>query len=143
MKTKTKGIRNGAGEDRGNLTSGFSLIDLTVASALMAILVLGLGQILLFSRLSAFHSDSRLQSAILASRQLETLRSKSYTDVDLKNGGTFDVIQPDGLGRPYMVRWTVSEEFPELKAVSLQCYPAGRPERAVGFFLYLPQRLGF
>lgn len=143
MKTRTKDRRNESGLDKPLQTSGFSLIDLLVASALIAILVLGLGQILLYSRLSAFHSDSRLQSAVLASRRLELFRSFSFTAGDLQDGTDSEVNLSDGMDRPFVVRWTVSDESPELKAVSLQCFPAGRPERAVRFFLYLDQRLGF
>jgi len=123
--------------------AGFSLIDLLIASTLVLILLLGLAQILLYSRLSSFHSDSRLQSTILASRQMERIRPFSFSDADLQNGSLFSTILPDGLERPFLLQWNIREESPDLKAITLECYPKGRPEKAVRLFLYLHRRLGY
>jgi Tfp pilus assembly protein PilV len=96
--------------------SGWSLIEVVIATTLFTFLVMGLSRSILSTRSAAALSANGSVAATLAYDKLEDLRRMSASATDLTAGTHVDPLSPlraDGTaGGIFTRRWTVTDDVP-------------------------------
>lgn len=123
--------------------SGFGLIDLMIASSIIFFLLLGIGQLICNSMLFKARADDGVFAAELASSKLEELRGLFYSEGGLENGEFNETIKLNGSAKNFLSTWTIMEIDPGIQTVTVECAPAGLPQKKTRLLLYMNRRLRF
>lgn len=122
---------------------GFTLIETLVSLAMAAFLISGTAGLMIRAARLKIKSDILTASAGLVRDRLARLRSLSFDDPDLEEGGHGEVAADRATGRVFRVTWQVEDASGGRKAVRLRAEPERSPERAVEARVLLDASLGF
>jgi prepilin-type N-terminal cleavage/methylation domain-containing protein len=122
---------------------GFSLIEVLVASALVAFLLAGTAELLALSLRAQRKAERVFElTARLASR-LECLKSLPFESPDLLPGAIGAASEKPSAGEVLTSEWRIESAGPGLKKIDLNIHVEGRPERGIGAALLVSRSLGF
>lgn len=122
---------------------GFTLLELLIAFAIVAILLLGAIQLTCHSLYVKRTSDCSLESAELASDKLEFLRSLPFESKELEENSSVERIQSQRGNDVFMREWTISDISPDMKEIEVMCYSESCGHKITRLVLFYSRKLGF
>jgi prepilin-type N-terminal cleavage/methylation domain-containing protein len=123
--------------------SGFTLIEVLVAMALVSFLLAGMGELLLHSLQAKRKTDTRLELTALLSAKLENLKTLPFDDTELQAGShRLDIASVARLGE-VREEWQIESLSLSAKKIDLQIIAGQKQDRAVRAVLLLSGHLGF
>ena len=118
--------------------SGFSLIEVLIAMALVFFLLVGLAEMFCYSILLKQKADTQRIAADVISEKIETLKSLGPEDPELLPGNYQEMIKDKNSERVFLLKWEISVGEKGLKKILFCLYPgkdeSKSPTRAI-FFL--------
>lgn len=137
MGAKTQDIHQGRGK-----RSGYSLIELLIASSLLIIMIIGTGQMILLSWRFKMRADAASEAADLASSRVEALRPNLTNNSGISLGS--DVVVPSGRTKmAFDLTWSTKDHSPGLRVLEIHCSPRSLPQKGTSLMVYLSATLGF
>ena len=125
------------GPESPGARAGFTLIELIVATLLLAVGILAMASVMASISAQRQRVTSRIEMTTLAESKFEELRARSHAGnsdtVQLAVGGSLTTSLPDhadtvtaASGRPHVRRWTVEDGPAGARAVTLRLEPLNR-----------------
>lgn len=122
---------------------GFTLLELLISFAIVAILLLGAAQLTLHSLYVKRTSDCSLESAELASDKLEYLKSLPFESQELEEGSNVERIRSQKRNDIFLREWTIFDVTSKMKKIEVVCYSESCAHRRARFVLFYSKELGF
>ncbi len=122
---------------------GFTLLELLVSFAIVAILLLGAAQLTLHSLYVKRTSDCSLESAELASDKLEYLKSLPFGSQELEENFHAERIRSHRRNDFFQREWTILDISPNMKKIEVQCYSESCVHKKARIVLFYSKELGF
>ena len=126
-----------------NNQRGFSLLELLISFAIVALLLLGAAQLTLHSLYFKRASDCGMESMELASGKLEYLKSLPYESPELEENSNVERLDSlrrnDVFHREWMI-WDISKN---LKKIEVECYAGSYAHKKARLVLLYSKVLGF
>jgi len=126
-----------------NMPRGFTLLELLVSFAIVAILLLGAAQLTLHSLYVKRTSDCSLESAELASDKLEYLKSLPFGSQELEENFHAERIRSHRRNDFFQREWTILDISPNMKKIEVQCYSESCVHKKARIVLFYSKELGF
>jgi len=123
--------------------NGFTLLELLISFAIVAILLLGAAQLTLYSLHVKRRSDCNLESAELASDKLEYLKSFSFESQELERSTNFESIKSQKINVIFRLEWTIYDVSANIKKIEVECYSTSCTHKKTRLVLFYSKELGF
>jgi len=123
--------------------SGFGLIELLLAMALIMLLFLGAAHMLLFSIRTGVRCRDGAAALEIAVSRMESLKAEPFDSPLLTPGESSEEI--DGPREParFDLRLSIEDRADGLKLIEIRCAPRSTPRKAAVLTLYKTRSLGF
>jgi prepilin-type N-terminal cleavage/methylation domain-containing protein len=122
---------------------GFTLLELLISFAIVAILLLGAAQLTIHSLHVKRTSDCSLESAELASDKLEYLKSLSFDSRELEESSHVERIESQKRQDIFLREWKVFDVTSEMKRIEVACHAETCAHRRALIVLFYSRELGF
>lgn len=122
---------------------GFTLLELLIAFAIIAFLLLGAVQLTLHSLYARRTSDCSLEAAELASDKLEYLKSLPFENPELEENAHVERVISLKREDVFTREWTVSDVTPQMKKIEMVCFSDSLVQRETRVVLFYSKELGF
>jgi len=122
---------------------GFTLLELLISFAIVAILLLGAAQLTLHSLHVKRTSDCSLESAELASDKLEYLKSLPFESQELEENSNAERINSQRRNDVFKREWTIFDISPNMKKIEVVCYSENCGHKISRLVLFYSRELGF
>lgn len=126
-----------------NNLRGFTLMELLISFAIVAILLLGAAQLVLHSLYVKRTSDCGLESAELASDKLEYLKSLPFESQELEENSIVERIESQRRNDVFQLEWKVFDISSNMKKIEVECYSESCVHKIARFVLIYSKELGF
>ena len=128
---------------RKNSQHGFTLLELLISFAIVAILLLGAAQLTLQSMHVKRTSDCSLESAELASDKLEYLKSLPFDSSELLESSDSERIESQRRNDIFQREWTIFDMSSNMKKIEIECYSMSCVQKKTRLVLLYSKELGF
>jgi prepilin-type N-terminal cleavage/methylation domain-containing protein len=122
---------------------GFTLLELLISFAIIAILLLGAAQLTLHSLHVKRTCDCSLESAELASDKLEYLKSLPFDSPELMENSNVERIESHRRNDVFQRKWTIFDVSSNMKKIEVECYSESCVHRKGRIVLFCSRELGF
>lgn len=124
-------------------SSGFSLIEVLVAMALVLLLVVGTAELIALSLAAKRTGDRASGLAQAAAEKLEQLKSVPFDGPELAPGSRVETVVGEPARFVFVRSWEIEEAEDGVKSIRIRVHPRGRPRSAVALTLFICRDLGF
>ena len=123
--------------------SGFGLIELLLAMAMIMLLFLGAAHMLLFSIQTGVRCRDGAAALEIAVSRMESLKAEPFDSPLLNPGESSEEI--DGPREParFDLRLSIEDRADGLKLIKIRCEPINHPRKAADLAVYKSRDLGF
>jgi len=125
------------------LPKGFTLLELLISFAVVAILLTGAAQLTLHSLMTKRTSDCSVESAELASSKLEHLKSQLFETSELAEDSMVERLKSHRGNEMFRRDWRIEEISGSIKKIEMECYAESCPHKSVRIVLFCSRELGF
>lgn len=122
---------------------GFTLLELLISFAIVALLLLGTAQLTLYSLHAKRVSGCSLESMELASDKLENLKSFPFGSQELDEDSYAERIESQRRNDVFHREWTIHDFSGDLKKIEMECYSESCVQRKTRLVLFYSRVLGF
>jgi prepilin-type N-terminal cleavage/methylation domain-containing protein len=122
---------------------GFTLLELLISFAIVAILLLGAAQLTLHSLHVKRTSDYSLESAELASDKLEYLKSLPFESQELEESVNVESIKSQKRNDIFRLEWIIYDVSMNMKKIEVECYSVSCVYKKARLVLLYSKELGF
>ena len=125
------------------IQTGYTFIDLIIASSIMLFLLIGIGQLILHSEMLKFRSDVKLAAAQMASSKLEEIRSSLNRNNITERVQENESIHVPWLKTPFSRNWRIVDSGKDIVRIEVECFLQSDHQRKTRLALHYSRRLGF
>jgi Tfp pilus assembly protein FimT len=126
-----------------NLPEGFTLLEFLISFAVVVILLMGAAQLTLLSVSTKRTSDCSVESAELASRKLEYLKSHLFKSNELAEESLVEWVKSQRGNEMFRREWMIEDVSGSIKKIETECYAESCPYKSVRLVLFCSRELGF
>jgi prepilin-type N-terminal cleavage/methylation domain-containing protein len=127
MKTKQKGL---------------TLIEVMISLFILAVLIIGTSQLIIYSIIIQDRCQNRLISLELAANKIETLKSLDFDHFELKKGSQ-EEIKKGGNKKKFLINTTIQDISPDVKRVIVSCSVQNKNDKEITLAVYISRKIGF
>lgn len=128
---------------RKNVPKGFTLLELLIAFAVVVVLLLGAVQLTIYSLGKKRTSDFSVESAELASKKLESLKSHLFESEELTEESVVERLRSQRGNDMFRREWRIEDVSESIKKIEMECYAECCPHKKVRLVLFCSRELGF
>jgi prepilin-type N-terminal cleavage/methylation domain-containing protein len=126
-----------------NLPEGFTLLELLISFTVVVILLMGAAQLTLLSVNIKRTSDCSVESAELASKKLEYLKSHLFKNNELAEKSLVEWLRSQRGNEMFRREWRIEDISENIKKIEMECYAESCPHKRVRLVLFCSRELGF
>lgn len=126
-----------------NLPEGFTLLELLISFAIVVILLVGAVQLILLSMNTKRTSDCSVESAEMASKKLEYLKSLMRESGELAEESMVERLKSQRGNEMFRREWRIEDIPGNIKKIEIECYAESYPHKIVRLVLLCSRELGF
>lgn len=123
--------------------SGFTLIEVLISFSLTIFLLMGMGQLILYSLKVKTRTDCGLTSTLLASSKLTAFQSLAFENRELMEDFKEERVKEERTHKKYLVQWKIQDVDSTLKKIEITCTPENHTQKKAQLVLYLCKELRF